>query len=69
MYQELRAAAHDLMNLVARLTFLAESLGRQIPAEPARSEAAELLADTMDRLKEIAERLRSLSGTDGVADA
>lgn len=69
MKQELRTAAHDLRNLVARLTFLAESLDRQLPPAPAKTEAAELLADTMDQLNRIADTLRGISAPEGGADA
>jgi len=61
MDQEIRSAAHDLLNLVARLTFLAETLDRHLPAAPAKTEAAELLADTMAQMNKIAVRLRGLS--------
>jgi len=69
MRQELRTAAHDLRNLVARLTFLAESLDRQLPPDPAKTEAAELLADTMAQLERIADTLRGICPPDGGADA
>jgi len=69
MKQELRAAAHDLSNLVARLTFLAETLDRQLASAPAKAETAELLADTMKRLSGIADRLRGMSAGEGGQDA
>ena len=60
MQQELRSAAHDLRNLVARLGFLSENLKREIGSAEARSEATELLSDTIQKLNEIAERLRKI---------
>ncbi len=59
---DVRAAAHDLRNLVHRLTFLAENLQRDMPASAARDEARDLLEDTSRRLTGIADRLRRLSG-------
>ena len=59
-HREIQAAAHDLRNLVHRLTFLADNLERDMPASPLRDEARELLVDTSRRLTGIADRLRRL---------
>jgi hypothetical protein len=69
MQQELRSTAHDLMNLVARLGFLSENLKREIGSDEARSETTELLADTIQKLSEIAERLRKIGDEGADTDA
>lgn len=56
----LRTIAHDLGNLAYRLTFLRESLARHVPDPVVRSEAEELLADTIARLQALTGRIREI---------
>jgi hypothetical protein len=60
--REIRSAAHDLNNLVYRLTLLSESLAQATGGPAGRSEAGEMLADTTRRLAGIVDRLRRLTG-------
>jgi signal transduction histidine kinase len=57
----IRSAGHDLRNLIYRLTFLAESLGRDMPPSAARDDAVALLNETARSLGAIADRLRGLA--------
>lgn len=63
MEQDLRSAAHDLRNIVYRLTFLSENLQREMSPSPARDEAQDLLADSTAHLTRIADSLKQLSGS------
>ena len=65
MERDLRAAAHDLRNLVYRLTLLSENLQREMTPSAARDETRDLLADTTASLTRIADSLKRLSGSSG----
>jgi signal transduction histidine kinase len=65
MRQELRSAAHEIRNLVYRLSFLSENLSQVMTASPAREEAREMLADTVERMTRLADRLKALSAGEG----
>lgn len=65
MSQELRSTAHEIRNLVYRLSFLSENLDQTMSGQADRQEARELLADTMERLTRIADTLKALSAAEG----
>ena len=56
----LKAIAHDLGNLAYRLTFLRASLARHVPDAAARSDAEELLEDTIAGLQALTGRIRGI---------
>jgi len=62
--KDLASAAHDLNNLLYRLSILSENLQSEIPEPAARDEARDLLADTSRRLSTIVDRLRRLSSSE-----
>ncbi len=61
MEQDLRSAAHDLRNIVYRLTLLSENLQREMSPSPARDDARDLLADSTADLTRIADSLKRIS--------
>ncbi len=60
--KRLKTVAHDLGNLANRLTFLGENLKEQLADSDHRSEAAELLDDTTDRMREMMDTLHEIAG-------
>jgi len=58
----IRSVAHDLRNLLYRLTLLSDSMKEEAPAPAARGEAREMLLDTTRRLAGAIDRLRQMSG-------
>ena len=65
MRTKLRSASHELKNLAHRLSLLRENLPKELPAGESRSEADDLLGDTAERLRGIAEDLNGLSAAKG----
>jgi len=62
--RDLSSAAHDLNNLLYRLSILSETLQSQLPEPAMRDEARDLLEDTGRRLSAIVDRLRRLSSSE-----